>query len=139
MESNVNSIFEQLDPEVNYFNSIHSSLNLPQNSDYITIADYNNSTSTGLVILSYNIRSFRKNINSFLSIFNNHSKPPDVFIFTETWFKRTTVQNIPGYKAYHSIREGSQSGGVSIYIKDHIDSIFHENFTSASNSTTVSK
>ena len=64
-----------------------------------------------------------------MSIFNNHSKPPDVFIFTETWFEKTTVQNIPGYKAYHSIREGSRSGGVSIYIKAHIESHFHENLT----------
>ena len=46
---------------------------------------------------------------------------PDVFIFTETWYDGYSPFVIPGYVDYHSIRNG-RSGGVSIYIKNQINS-----------------
>ena len=41
---------------------------------------------------------------------------------TETWFETNSVINVPGYQAYHTVRDGARSGGVSVYVADHISS-----------------
>ena len=140
MMDEINSGLEQLDPNLNYYNSIHDSLNLPYNPEYMTIAQYNtiNRNSPKLTIITYNIRSFNKNINTFMASFNSNQKTfPEVLILTETWFDVTTVCNLPGYDAHHTVREGTRSGGISIFIRDDLNSNFYPKFSFANNTIEI--
>ena len=47
---------------------------------------------------------------------------PEIIILTETWFKIETIQNIDGYTSYHTVRDLGRSGGVSIFVKNSIES-----------------
>ena len=73
-----------------------------------------------LNILSYNIRSFRKNSDAFLPIIE--SSTPQVLILSETWFTDSFQPPINNYIGYHTIRSERQSGGVSVYIGDSLHS-----------------
>ena len=71
--------------------------------------------------MSYNIRSYCANSDSFFCFFDQGNLP-EFLIFTETWFTEFNIKNIPGYLAYHTIRKEGRSGGVSIYVRDTISS-----------------
>ena len=92
-------------------------------SEYLTVSDFNDRMdgSNKYSIFNYNVRSFCKNFDPFMGIFSEGNFP-DVMVFTETWFEPDTTQSIPGYQAYHSIRVGSRSGGVSVYVKNNFNS-----------------
>ena len=114
---------QSIDPDEHYFLS-GDNLSLDRScSDYLTVSDFNDSMdgSKKYSIFNYNVRSFRKNFESFMGIFSPGNFP-DVVVFTETWFEPDTAQGIPGYQAYHSIRVGSRSGGVSVYVRDNLKS-----------------
>ena len=120
MTSSLNSVFDQLDPDYNYYDSLPASTNL-QDSEYITIPQYNDADFTNnFTIMTYNIRSYNRNIDTFLLLFENYSKSPDIIVLTETWFEISSTRNLDGYVAHHTVREGSRSGGISIYLKNHV-------------------
>ena len=76
------SPLDAVDPDLNYCDG-----DLNQ-SDYVTVGDYCNilqeNSKNILSIVSYNIRSFNANNESFLGIFGNDR--PDIIILSETWF-----------------------------------------------------
>ena len=55
-------------------------------------------------------------------IFENVLTYLDVLILTETWFKEFNVQDVPSYKAYHTLRTLHHSCFVSIFMKNAIAS-----------------
>ena len=82
-----------------------------------------------------NIRSFNHNLDTFLCLFDN-IEMPDFFIFSETWHDSNTPVMIPGYKSYHTIRPG-RSGGISIFIKNNINSCHVENLSFTNDSIEI--
>ena len=87
----------------------------------LSVLEYNNlckNDSSHFKIYSQNIRSFNTNADSFFCTFNNVQDYPDVFILSETWFKESNVQDIPGFKSFHTVRSVGRSGGVSTYVKN---------------------
>ena len=71
----------------------------------------------GLCILNFNIRSFRANIDSFLTYVQQLKIIPDIIVLTETWFSENQIDFIPGYKQYNCCRKDRIGGGVSIFFR----------------------
>ena len=65
-------------------------------------------------------KKFDRNFDSFSCGFSPHNMP-NILCFTETWFAPSLTSEIPGYVGHHVTREG-RSGGVSIYVKQQINS-----------------
>ena len=55
-------------------------------------------------VLNFNIKSFSKNIDKFLSISDSLAELPDILSITETWINRNRLNfsTIPGYTGYLS-------------------------------------
>ena len=107
------------DPEDNY--DFFSEINLTQ-CKYHTVSQYNSLFDKNtLSFVNSNIRSFNRNFDSLNSIFSNKNLP-SVFCLTETRFKLSTLQNIPGYVPFHTVRDSDMaSGGISLFVIDSIN------------------
>ena len=96
-------------------------------SDYYDVSQFNDKFScddvSRVFVLNYNIRSFNKNIDSFIALLESLSSNPDIIILTETWLDSRNSDSacIAGYSAYHTTREICRGGGVSIYVKNDYD------------------
>ena len=105
------------DPDFNYFdNIVKDNTCLKYNSSsFNNISDFDEFS-----VLSFNIRSFHKNIDEFIASVNVFKDKIDVLILSETWLNDSTVSlcNLEGYNAFHSIRSSRTCGGVSIFVKD---------------------
>ena len=55
------------------------------------------------------------------------------WFFSETWHEIHTPVTIPGYVGYHTVRQG-RSGGVSIFVKNNINSSFIKDLSYANDS-----
>lgn len=77
-------------------------------------------------ILHLNIRSIRKNFDSFLVFISQIKLNAQVIVLSETWLssKDGSPFLIPGYKTYHSYAVFNQNDGVSVFIKDNLLSSF---------------
>ena len=62
--------------------------------------------SLSLSILMLNIRSIKKNFDSFIATFYGYVKSFSCIIFTETWLsdERDKIFNIPGFYCYNLYR-----------------------------------
>ena len=49
--------------------------------------------------------------------------PADILVISETWFMEGSIKNIPNYKGYHVTRPGGRGGGISIYVRDNLESV----------------
>ena len=134
-----NDQFDDFDPDSNYFDDLIADNHV--SSSYNSMEDfYNNNPITlqeanYLSIFSQNIRSFNKNLDSFLLLFEEDNMP-DAFVFSETWYDSFVPTIIPGYTGYHTVRDG-RSGGVSVFIKSHINSEKFQNLCYANDSVEV--
>ena len=125
-----------LDPDENYFDPLLNQNNPALTSEYISITDFNiicNNVNR-FTCLTYNIRSFNRNIDTFLAMFENPRKLPHIMTFTETWFHEGSGRNLPDYRAYHTFRHSARSGGVSVYVNDKIPSKLVEESSFSNNS-----
>ena len=118
-------MIENIDPDNNFFNEIHSSISQLQQSQYFTIEQYNTHfQNSQLFILSLNIRSFNANIESFYAVLQSLNKTPDIIILTETWINDDNIERseIEGYHSFHTLRQGGgRGGGVSIFCRYYIN------------------
>ena len=117
---NFDRMNQNIDPDENYFNNLFPFINFTEQSKYVTLSEFHsfhNPSSNFWNILSFNIRSFNANSNLFFAQFNP-TFLPGVFIFSETWFTEDNIQEILGYNSCHTLRVGSRSGGVFVYIKE---------------------
>ena len=126
MDAN-NSIFEDIDADINHLNNLFPDLNSNEESKYYDTHKFNSETvnnNNNFSILNLNIRSITSNfdtLNAFLSTL--HIKF-DILSFTESWLNETTKNLIKlnGYHALHTLRPVNRGGGVSIYIKNFMNS-----------------
>ena len=99
MEDNNIMIGNDIDPDLNYFNSLLNCYYYDVNQTR-SIFDEN---KHDLSIVGYNSRSFSDNFDSFFCIFDN-SNQPDIMVICETWFTPYTIQDVYGYDGFHTIR-----------------------------------
>ena len=101
----------EIDPDVHYFDPLDYEASSSDTSNYFSVADFTEfmDSSPGFTCLNYNL--------------------PDVLVLTETWFELNYLKNIPGYRGYHAVREGVRSGGVSVYVAEHISASVLPQFT----------
>ena len=78
-------------------------------------------------LVNYNIRSYRKNIDSFIPIIDKNL--PNVLMFTETWFTENYQANLQNYQAFHTVRPIRLSGGTSIYVRNDLNATQLNNFS----------
>ena len=113
------------DPDVNL-----SVLNNNQdilNSNYCSIDSFQNLkqkfSKHGLSVICFNIRSFSKNGDEFLSYLASCNHDFDIIILTETWANNDThtLCHIPGYIPTHNLRKNQRGGGVSIFVKESLN------------------
>ena len=129
----ISSFTSDIDPDLQYFSEFNDLVESGEQSNYHSPEEYNSlcSNNLPLKILSYNIRSFRANADSFFTIFNDHSLP-DILVLTETWFSNEFKSEIPSYQGYHTIRQNShasRSGGVSIFVRSSFSSKLIQNLS----------
>ena len=74
-----------------------------------------------VTLINFNIRSYHANSDAFFCIFNEKNLP-DIFVLTETWFSNDNTLNLHGYSSYHTIRNTRRSGGVSVFVKNSLES-----------------
>ena len=118
--------FNNVDPDINYYNI------LAENN--LTCEYYIEETFTNMIksklgdsdafsLIHLNIRSAVKNLDSFQWYMQNIELKFDVIGLTETWFNDNNADRygILGYNQENNNRQIKRGGGVSLYIKDHID------------------
>lgn len=113
-------LLHSIDPDNNFFNSIFGSFGQSRQSAYYTVDQYNScfdSLHNYLTILNFNIRSFGANGDSFLGLLHSLNNLPQIIILTETWLDDENKKycNIDGYSCFHSVRNRSRGGGVSVF------------------------
>ena len=114
------NIFDQIDPDINYYNDIYSSgscLNY-------TCREFNDTFKniSNLFVMHLNIRSLYSNWDEFTSCLDMFKLKFSVIVITETWLDSCSLHyNLPGYKAFHTIRQNGRGGGVSIFVENSID------------------
>ena len=130
---------DDFDPDSNYFdeiiteNHVFSSFNSFDDfymNNKISLQDPNH-----LSIIGQNIRSFNSNLDTFMLLFDDKNMP-DILVFSETWKDIYDPIIIPGYNGYHTVRQGP-SGGVSVFIKSHINSEIVQNMSYADDSIEI--
>ena len=72
--------------------------------------------------MSFNIRSYFKNIDQFLITAGNLIGKIDIIVMTEMWTNFDTVSlcNIPGYDSFHNYRNAKIGGGIGIFVKNNL-------------------
>ena len=120
-----------LDPDINHFDNFSDLSNVSM-CNYISMSDFNRKIqnyNNGITIINFNIRSFSANFDGFISCFKNFDSIPDIMVLTETWFKENSLKEVNYFKDYHTVRSSHRSGGVSIYVKDNLNSKKMENLS----------
>ena len=74
--------------------------------------------------MSINVRSYKANFEKFRVLFESTELVPDVLVICETWFVSDSTYEINGYMSQHVMRPGGRGGGISLYVRDDLDSIF---------------
>ena len=130
---------DDFDPDSNYYDNVIS-----ENYTFSTFDSFNEFSTNNPVslnddqyisIVSQNIRSLNANLENFLLLFDENNMP-DVFVFSETWKDLHDPIIIPGYAGYHTVRHG-RSGGVSVFVKSHINSEIIDDLSFANNSIEI--
>ena len=123
---NLQSNFEDLDPDLNYFNQLYRSIDGEYHSNYCTVDQliYNSSDhiDTNIFVLNVNVRSYSKNGHYLEVLISSLNRPIDVIIVTETWFDKDMAgcEILDGYIGYHCVREGRRGGGVSVFLRSSL-------------------
>ena len=91
-----------------------NSLDFPENFRLYSPDSFNSSSTNfnGLFVLSFNIRSLNKNGWKFSPFMDGLNKKPDIIVLSETWFNETNIDNLPGYKAFNSVRAEKTGSGL---------------------------
>ena len=107
--------------DLNYFDSPDTFSNICLYYSSSEFLDFLSGINHDLFIMSFNIRSFRANIDKFMLLFER-GRCPDVLILCETWFEEQSCLDLHNYVAYHTVRPGGRGGGASIYINNNLNS-----------------
>ena len=115
---------DSCDPDRNFFSTHIQNINTP----YILPDEFDSFLDTipsqNFSILHLNIRSAKKNFESFKELLVNLNTTFSIICFSETWLNTTDIGSslyeLPQYKSIHQIRNHSKGGGVSIYIHENL-------------------
>ena len=122
----------EIDPDQNFFDNLFPYLDSAIQSKYYDVNKFNSEFEHNLndiFCISYNIRSFERNIEEFISYISQLNTKPKILIFTETWYSAGNCQNLDSYRGFHITRPTIRGGGVSVYIHDSISCKFISNFS----------
>ena len=115
INANNNIVLDDFDPDTNLIDIIMPDENL--GSSYFTVDEFNAKVSGDeIVFVSYNIRSFNKNFDSFEAMLSSLSSCPDVICLSETWLSEEI--SLDGYYDFHTFRTNGRGGGVSIFCNE---------------------
>ena len=118
LNSDNEEILDVLDPDLNFLQEA-----LPADlCKYYTVSELNRleSKENYFSLLNYNIRSFHRNGNSFLSMLNSLNHNFECIVLSETWNNEANVDlcMLPNYAGFHTYRPKdhvySISGGISV-------------------------
>ena len=136
---------DNIDPDANFFDPLHETNDPNSTCKYYTVSEFhqlceNSFMRDRLLIMSINTRSF-SNFWKFEAILSSKA-PPDVLVVSETWFKSESTVNLPNYSSYHVCRPSGRGGGISIFVRDNlqssaIDSLSYQNATIEITTTTI--
>ena len=116
-------------------NEMYDHLDIDKMSNYYDFRGYNSTLaqtdSKILSIFHFNIRSLSTNLHHLEVILVSLQRTPDILVFTETWLNPNNKDsiNINGYYSYNIVRENRDRGGVSIYVRQNIDSTILDKFS----------
>ena len=115
-------VLDKIDPDINHFDQV-GDFNMCAYCDVNEFISNKIKIKGGFSVLNFNIRSFFKNYDEFFSVLTNCNIDIDVITLSETWLHKDTQKlcNIPGYKSFHSYRLNKEGGGVSIFIREFIE------------------
>ena len=117
---------DSFDPDINFFNNNIENLDTPYIS-HEKIKDLNINTSANtLSVLHLNIRSMKKDFESFKLFLSNLNFDFSIICFSETWLDNSfslsqSLYELPKYKCIHQVRSYGKGGGVSIYIHNSLN------------------
>jgi hypothetical protein len=94
-----------------------------QESYVSSLSTFFNSECNGLNIIYANIRSLRKNFNSFLVELNDIKENVHFIVLSEIWVKQDEINfyKIPGYTLFYCCNENYRAGGVVCYVRESFD------------------
>lgn len=126
IEDQVSQLFN-FDPDIHVFNAI------TDDCEYSTVHEYNNSQTSSIKLINFNIRSFNANFTYFEGFLNSIQFSHDFVVLTETWNSTDSVNlcKIDNYFGFHTVRSGNRSGwgGVSIFCLNSYSSQKLENLS----------
>lgn len=81
-----------------------------------------NSFTSHLKIIQQNIRSMRKNFETFALNLQTLDKMPDIIILTEIWIQDNEVNqySLPHYSLFSKSNILNRSGGVAVFVSDRL-------------------
>ena len=115
---------DDFDPDLNYFNDLNLVTSYIFQNEVKNYLNYNKQNN--LSILHLNIRSIRKNFESFRELLETTDDSFNIICLTETWskdleFKTNSLFHLQQYNSIHSERKSKKKGGgLLIYIKNDL-------------------
>ena len=110
-------------------------VNYPTDCNYVELNEISPFLPVNkLSMLFFNIRSCRKNFDTFLSYFSDYVLRYSVIVLVETWLTKGFAKlfSICGFKHLDSFRS-NDGGGIRVYYKDNLDVKLLPEFTIVSN------
>ena len=100
---------------------------------YHNVSEYHASRklfAKSLTFFNSNIRSYKTNSSILHGIFNGYNTYQDFMTHTETWVTDSNAEEIGGFRSIDAVPDG-RSGGVSVFIKEHLNFTVLGDFTYA--------
>ena len=140
LNEHVNSPLFDADPDINFYhnqcsNSINSCDYYLEDSFSKKISEKNITPGDCLSMIHVNSRSAVRNFDNLCNYLEGLGHDFPILGMSETWFKphNKDFYGIRGYTAEHNCRESRRGGGVSIYIKEHIEFSLREDLNQNDN------
>ena len=124
MPETSHNLLSDLDLDVNFFDSLNNDdLYLP--SKYYSKHNFNQlvqDRNLTLSIVHLNVRSFGANFDKFQALFSSCNLVPDIPILYETWYIHDSPRELTGYLGPNVTRPNGRGGGLSIFVRETINS-----------------
>ena len=128
------SVFDDIDAEINHFNSLYDLPNLGTLNRYYSNESFKRHVevnSPDLSVLHYNIRSLYPKLDALSCNLADLEANFDLLCLCETWLNDDTKELacFEGYESFHSTRSSaSKGGGVGIFCKTNLNAKIISNF-----------
>ena len=118
---NTCDIENSIDPEKNFYNDNNNKCYYYTDSQF----KKNVTRKNGISIIHFNCRSLKSNFDKLCDYLNSFDKSFDVIALSETWLdiNNYSEYDIPGYEAFHTVRNAKRGGGVAIYVRHNFKAV----------------